>query len=134
MQDKIEWYRRVYCCQVRHDDRGDLRRGLRAAQQRGDGAGAGVRDEEQAGVRPGNMVTIIVMYLHTCVPGDCELQPPREGDLLCGDHGVHGLGQRGQAPSHHQAATTPAPWIHTVRSAAYGYLMIQTFCHNFNLS
>ena len=66
MQDKIEWYRRVYCCQVRHDDRGDLRRGLRAAQQRGDGAGAGVRDEEQAGVRPGNMVTIIVMYLHLC--------------------------------------------------------------------
>ena len=66
MPDKIEWYRRVYCCQVRHDDRGDLRRGLRAAQQRGDGAGAGVRDEEQAGVRPGNMVTIKVMYLHTC--------------------------------------------------------------------
>ena len=76
----------MYCCQVRHDDRGDLRRGLRAAQQRGDGAGAGVRDEEQAGVRPGNMVTIIAVYLHLCVPGDCQLQPPREGDLLCGDH------------------------------------------------
>ena len=42
------------------------------------------------------------------MPGDGELQPPREGDLLGGDHGVHGLGQRGQAPRHHQAATTPA--------------------------
>ena len=28
---------------------------------------------------------------------------------------------------------THHPWRHTVRSAAYGYLMIQTFCHNFNL-
>ena len=65
-----------------------------------------------------------LLCIYTCVAGDGELQPPREGDLLCGDHGVHGLGQRGQAPSHHQAATTPAPWIHTVRSAAYGYLMI----------
>ena len=46
--------------------------------------------------------------IFTRVPGDGELQPPREGDLLGGDHGVHGLGQRGQAPRHHQAATTPA--------------------------
>ena len=36
------------------------------------------------------------------ITGDRHLQPPHEGDLLCGDHRVHGLGQRGQAPHHHQ--------------------------------
>ena len=36
------------------------------------------------------------------ITGDRHLQSPHEGDLLGGDHRVHGLGQRGQAPHHHQ--------------------------------
>ena len=66
------------CCQVRHDDRGDLCRGLRAAQQRGDGAGAGVRDEEQAGVRPGNIALdhhSDVTKVHTNVRNQSRRRP-----------------------------------------------------------
>ena len=40
------------------------------------------------------------------ITGDRHLQSPREGDLLRRDHRVHGLGQRGQAPRHHQARDT----------------------------
>ena len=91
---------------VWHDDRGDLCRGLHPPEQRGDGAGPGDGEPEQAGVRPGDDHNITKYIITIIITGDRDLQPPREGDLLRRDHRVHGLGQRGQAPRHHQARDT----------------------------
>ena len=46
----------LFCCQVWHDDRGDLRRGLHPPEQRRDGAGTRDGEPQQAGVRPGDDV------------------------------------------------------------------------------
>ena len=49
------------------------------------------------------MILIIgVLMIIIIITGDRHLQPPHEGDLLGSDHRVHGLGQRGPAPHHHQ--------------------------------